>query len=368
MKKVQFNNKEAGFAKSLNQAVDQYFSSRYLAKTGNWQLYWKTIILVSLALALYLVFLFVPMAAAGVVLLGLTLGLTSASIGFNVMHDANHQSYSTKKWVNDTLGFSLNALGGNSFIWKYKHNVLHHTYTNVDGIDDDIAKSPLIRMCSTQPWVPAHRFQHLYTPFLYALSSLIWVLVQDFDKYFQPRLAQTTMRSKMPPAEHFIFWFSKLAYALFYIVIPILVLGWQPWLLFFLSLHIGMGLTLAIVFQLAHVVKGTAFEHADDSTRKLDTAWAEYQVRTTVDFARNNKLISWLVGGLNFQIEHHLFPRISHIHYPAISKIVQATCIEYNLPYLCMPGFGAAVQSHFQQLRLLGQKPRSPYYIENRKP
>ena len=129
-----------------------------------------------------------------------------------------------------------------------------------------------------------------------------------------------------------------------------------------------MGLTLAIVFQLAHVVKGTAFEHADDSTRKLDTAWAEYQVRTTVDFARNNKLISWLVGGLNFQIEHHLFPRISHIHYPAISKIVQATCIEYNLPYLCMPGFGAAVQSHFQQLRLLGQKPRSPYYIENRKP
>lgn len=358
MKKLVFNNKRADFSKALHQAVDDYFNSRQLARTGNRQLYIKSVVLISIAIAAYLVFLLIPMGWLLTTVIGLLLGLTSASIGFNIMHDANHQSYSTNKRVNDCLGFTLNALGGNSFIWKYKHNVIHHTYTNVDGIDDDIAKSPLIRMCSSQRWLPVHRFQHLYTPLLYAFSSLIWVLAQDFDKYFKPRLGAVAMRTKMPPAEHVIFWSSKLLYLFFYIVLPIALTGWQHWLLFFLTLHAGMGLTLAIVFQLAHVVEGTTFEHTQEGVvKKLDTGWAEHQVRTTADFSPDSRIISWLVGGLNFQIEHHLFPRISHIHYPALSKIVQATCADYQLPYHCLPTMGAAIRSHFQQIHLLGRQP-----------
>ncbi|GAO43192.1 fatty acid desaturase family protein [Flavihumibacter petaseus] len=359
MKKLTFNNKQADFSKTLNRAADQYFSSRQLAKTGNWRLYSKTIVLISVAVLAYLVFLFIPMNLGWMFPLGLLLGVTSACIGFNVMHDANHQSYSSRKWVNQTLGFSLNALGGNSFIWKYKHNVIHHTYTNIDGIDDDIAKSPLIRLCPSQPWVRAHRFQHLYTPVLYALSSLIWVLVQDYDKYFRPRLGDQAMAEKMPLNEHIIFWVSKAMYLAFYIVIPIVVVGWLPWLVFFLCLHVGLGLTLAVVFQLAHVVEGPTFETAHDHEhKKIEDEWAIHQIKTTANFSPNSRVITWLVGGLNYQIEHHLFPRVSHVHYPALSKIVRATCAQFNLPYHCMPDFASAVNSHFKQVKQLGRDPK----------
>ncbi len=273
------------------------------------------------------------------------------------MHDANHGSYSARNWVNDTMGLTLNALGGNSFIWKHKHNIVHHTYPNVDGVDDDIAKSPFIRMCSTQQWVPAHRVQHIYTPILYAISSIIWVLFQDFEKYFKRRV-NTTELSKMSGKDHLIFWASKLLYIFFYIVLPVLLIGWQNALIFFVSMHVGLGFVLAIVFQLAHVVEETEFEFAAlDETKVIENEWAIHQVKTTADFSPDSKIISWLVGGLNYQIEHHLFPRISHIHYPAISKIVKRKCEEFGLPYNCIPSLNLAVISHFRFIKSLGKKP-----------
>jgi linoleoyl-CoA desaturase len=184
------------------------------------------------------------------------------------MHDACHGSYSAKKWVNNFLGYSLNALGGNAFIWKIKHNILHHTYTSVDGIDDDIAKSPLMRQCTTQKWVPAHRFQHIYVVLVYAISSFAWIFMMDFDKYFKQKVYQTPM-PKMNVTEHFIFWFSKVMYILVYIAIPIIIVGWQAWAIGFAFMHIFMGLTLAIVFQLAHVVENTEFEKATVGENKI---------------------------------------------------------------------------------------------------
>ncbi|MCW3120379.1 MAG: Linoleoyl-CoA desaturase [Chitinophagaceae bacterium] len=356
MPKIVYNNKNAVFFQSLKFSVDEYFKEKGLKKTGNWKLYIKTITLISAAVILYASLLSVSMPVTATILLSVLLGFVSACIGFNVMHDANHGSYSTKKWVNNLLGLTLNALGGNSFIWKQKHNVIHHTYTNVDGVDDDIAKSPFIRMCSTQAWVPMHRIQHLYTPFLYGISSMIWVLFQDFEKYFK-RKVNTTELSKMSTTDHLIFWSSKLMYVTCYIVLPIVLIGWKTWLLFFISMHLGLGFTLAIVFQLAHVVEETEFEFAAmDETKTIEDEWAIHQVKTTADFSPDSKFISWFVGGLNFQIEHHLFPRISHIHYPAISKITKAKCEEFNLPYNCIPSLGLAVKSHFRFLKSLGQK------------
>ncbi len=356
--KVSFNNKEASFYKSINDAANQYFDKKQLKKSGNWSLYSKTIILLSAAIAIYGLVLFVEMPVFVIILLSLLFGFVSACIGFNVMHDANHGSYSSKKWINNTLGLSINALGGNSFIWKYKHNILHHTYPNVDGMDDDIAKSPLIRMCETQPWFPAHRFQHIYTPVLYAFSSLIWVLFQDFEKYFRPRLSNATIASKMSLTDHIIFWISKVFYLAFYILIPILVIGWLKWLLFFVTLHVGLGLTLAVVFQLAHVVESTEFLHVSPGeTKKIENEWAVHQVQTTANFSPSSPVLSWFLGGLNYQVEHHLFPRISHVHYPALSKIVQEKCKEFNLVYNSIPTFTKAVNSHFRTIKLLGRKP-----------
>ena len=357
MNKITYNNKNAVFFSSLKIVVDKYFEQKRLKKTGNIHLYSKTVILISTAIGLYITLLFVKTPLLVGMAQSLILGFVMACIGFNVMHDANHDSYSSVKWVNKTLGLTLNALGGNSFIWKHKHNIIHHTYTNIDGVDDDIAKSPFIRMCSTQRWVNAHKVQHLYTPLLYAISSIIWVLYQDFEKYFKKKICNTALR-KMSHADHFLFWVSKVLYVLFYLIIPVLLLGWQYWLVCFIFLHIGLGFTLSVVFQLAHVVEETEFEFTDgNSDKQIESEWAVHQVKTTANFSVGNKVISWFAGGLNYQIEHHLFPRISHIHYPAISKLVQAECLSCQLPYNSIPTMRAAIASHFRFIKLMGKKP-----------
>ncbi|WP_431216388.1 fatty acid desaturase family protein [Puia sp. P3] len=356
MPKISFNNSNHVFYTSLKTSVNNYFAHTDQKKTGDPRLYAKTVILILAAISLYTSVLLLHMAWLPEVVCSALLGFILASIGFNVMHDANHGSYSSRKWVNELLGLTLNALGGNSFIWKQKHNIIHHTYTNIDGVDDDIAKSPFIRMCSSQRWVPAHRVQHLYTPFLYAFSSMIWILFQDFEKYFRKKIVDTPL-SKMSAADHLIFWVSKILYLLFYIAIPVVLMGWQHWLLFFISMHIGLGLTLSIVFQLAHVVEETEFESVSGDDKQIENEWAIHQVRTTANFSPNRPILSWFVGGLNYQVEHHLFPKISHIHYPALSKLVQKECEVFDLPYNSLPSFKAAVISHFRFIRTLGKKP-----------
>lgn len=357
MPKVTYNNKTKPFFQTIKAGVDQYFTANRIKQTGNWKLYSKSVILLSSAMAIYLSLLFISLPVWASLLLCAVLGLLLASIGFNVMHDACHGSYSSKKWVNNIMGLTLNACGGNAFIWKFKHNIIHHTYTNVDGVDDDIAKSPLMRMCPSQKWVPAHRFQHLYVILLYAVSSFAWVLYLDFDKYFRKKIVDTPLQ-KMNNWEHFIFWSSKVLYILFYIVIPALAVGWVPWLIGFAFMHAIMGITLAIVFQLAHVVENTSFEHVEVNDHlQIENEWAIHQVKTTANFAPRNKILGWFVGGLNFQVEHHLFPRISHVHYPAINAIVANACVQYNITYNEFPTMRKAIASHFKTMHRLGRKP-----------
>lgn len=356
MSKVTFNNKNSVFYNALKTEVENYFSNQHLKKTGNWKLFLKTGILVPASIILYILLMVFDWQVVGIVLLSGLLGFTHACIGFNIMHDANHGSYSDRKWVNEMWGLTMNALGSNAFIWKQKHNIIHHTYTNVDGIDDDIAKSPVIRQCQTQKWLPIHRVQHLYLPLVYAISSFAWTFLTDYMKYFN-RKVYTTPMMKMNLKEHMIFWGSKLLYAGVYILIPLLVKGGFFWLLFFASMHVVLGLTIAIVFQLAHVVEHTEFESATIDPKVIESEWAVYQVKTTANFATGSKVLSWLVGGLNFQIEHHLFPRISHIHYPAISKIVKKVCEQYNVPYHSFPTMWSAVVSHFRFMKQLGKRP-----------
>jgi linoleoyl-CoA desaturase len=357
MSRVTFNNKNSIFYTSLKNSVENYFSTNNIKKTGDWRLYSKALVLVPSAIALYIILLTVSLPALPAILLAALLGLIMASIGFNMMHDACHGSYSSKKWVNEMVGYSLNALGGNAFIWKFKHNILHHTYTNVDGIDDDIAKSPLMRHCSTQKWVPAHRFQHIYVVLVYCITSLAWVFIMDFNKYFKQKILVTPLQ-KMSAKEHIIFWASKVLYLFFYIALPVALVGWGPWAIGFVCMHVTMGLALALVFQLAHVVEDVEFEAAIGMDHKMiENEWAIHQVKTTANFAPRNWFVNWYVGGLNYQIEHHLFARISHVHYPAISKIVQDTCRQFNIPYNSFPTMSKSLVSHFRMMKQLGRKP-----------
>lgn len=357
MSKITFNNSNSVFFQSLKKSVESYFRDNKIKKTGNWKLYTKTIVLIPAALAIYISLLVFHFPAIPGLLLCALLGITLASIGFNVMHDACHGSYSDKKWMNNALGLTLNAIGGNAFLWKQKHNILHHTYTNIEGIDDDIAQSKLLRQSPTQKWMPIHRYQHIYLTLAYSLSLFSWIGFRDFQKYFQRKIHNTVLQP-MNRKEHVTFWLSKVLYAFFYIVLPILVVGPVAWFVGYITMGLVTGIVISYVFQLAHAVEGPEFDSVGIEDKMIETEWAVHQIKTTANFAPRNKIVSWILGGLNFQVEHHLFPRISHIHYPALSRIVRQHCIQYGLPYHCFPRVSVAVSSHVRTMRKLGQDPR----------
>lgn len=351
-----FTNPNPSFHGEIKKRINKYFEERGIAPTGNSKLYSKAIILVVAFVSLYvhLVF-FTPPHWAWIVLESIIMGCTIAAIGFNIMHDGAHGSFSNSKKVNILAAFTLNVLGGSSFMWNMKHNVIHHAYTNVDGVDDDIDIKPWMRMSSSQPKYKAHKYQHIYFWFLYSLLYIFWIFYSDYQKYFKNSIGEMPLK-KMHFSDHAIFWGFKIFNLFLYIVLPIMMMGWQMWLVSFLTFSLVAGLVLSIVFQLAHTVEHTAFPVPNEVTNRLDDEWAIHQIKTTANFATDNKLVCWFVGGLNFQIEHHLFPKVSHIHYPQISKIIRQACQEYGITYIEYPKVRMAVASHVNFLREMGSK------------
>lgn len=352
-KVIKFSPK-GDFSKALGDAVEHYFVANDIAKTGDWRLYSKTIILFIALMVVYGTILMNPTAhwLEICVRYGL-LGIIVASIGFNVMHDAAHGSYSSNKRLNNIITWlGGDLMGGSTFMWKVKHNVLHHTYTNIDGFDDDIAKYPLFRLSPHQEKRWWHRFQAIYAIVFYSIITINWFLIDDYVKYFTKRLHPKVL--KMKSRDHIEFWAGKVANALLFIVIPIMVIGWQNALIGFVALNVTLGITLALVFQMAHVVEEVDFP--TDVEGKIKDDNMIHQLKTTTNFAMDNSIINWYVGGLNYQVEHHLFSHISHIHYPAISRIVQDFCEKYNITYNAFPTFVGAITSHFVYLHRVGRK------------
>ena len=355
MSKVSFNNKYSPFFDALREKVDNYFTANNIKTTGNYKLYLKTVLILTSVVMLYTVLVFFTPPAWVSILLCCILGLNFAAIGFNVMHDGAHGSYSNNKTLNNVMAYSLNALGGSAYIWKIKHNIIHHSFTNIEGVDDDINIGPWMRVSDSQPKYWFHKFQHIYWVILYGISYFSWVYYLDFNKYFKGRIADTKLR-KMELKEHFIFWGSKLAYTFIFIGLPIFSVGFLATLIGYTVVVFVCGITISTVFQLAHIVEDTHFPEPNDQTRKMEQEWAVHQVATTANFATKSKLVSWFVGGLNFQVEHHLFPRISHVHYPQISKLVKETCQKFDVPYLEYPTMLSAIRSHVLHLKELGVK------------
>jgi linoleoyl-CoA desaturase len=353
MQKVSFNNKNSVFFNALKEKVDTYFKSNNIKETGNYKLYLKTIVLSLSAITFYTILVFFTPGVFLSLILCALMGLNLAAIGFNVMHDGAHGSFSTKTWVNELMGYSLNAMGGSVYLWKYKHNVNHHSFTNIEGMDEDIDIKPWIRVHEDQKKHWFHRFQHIYWAALYSLTYLLWIFFQDFKKYFTGKVGTTPFR-KMDVKEHIIFWVSKVLYIGAFIVLPIFTVGVLDTIIGYSVIAGVTGFVIAIVFQLAHIVEDADFETPTSANHKVETEWAVHQVQTTANFATKSKVVSWLTGGLNFQVEHHLFPRISHIHYPAVSKLVRETCEQFNIQYLEFPTVYSAVKSHVVHLKQVG--------------
>jgi len=351
MSKISFNSNPAPFFRSLKVKVNNYFLSSGKSRSGGLPLFFKGLGLVLSAVSLYIVLVFFTPHWIVAVLLCAAFGASLAAIGFNVMHEGGHGSFSKYKWVNAVSAYSLNIMGGTIHFWKQKHNIDHHTYTNIEGLDHDI-DIKFMRMHTEQRRSRYHRFQQYYWILLYGVSYIAWILYQDFEKYFSGKMGKGAKRLDLGLREHIIFWATKLAYLAVYLLLPIIMLGAAKALIGFVIAAVVCGFTLSIVFQLAHVVGETSFPIPQES--KIQSEWAVHQISSTSNFATRSRLAYFFLGGLNFQVEHHLFPGISHIHYPKINQFVQETCREFGVSYLEHSTMLRAFVSHLSHLKKLG--------------
>jgi len=360
MQAVKFITRDkTNFFRTLNKNVNAYFKENHIKKTGDWRLYTKAIIMFSIFLIPLVILLTVSMPHWAQLLLTVVIGIGMAGVGMNVMHDANHESFSSKKWVNKLMGSSIYILAGNVYNWKVQHNVLHHTYTNIQGMDEDIDAGRIIRFSEHSKWFPIHKFQKFYSIFLYGLLTINWAITTDF-KQMRSYLKRKLSYGKFPnPAKEWtVLVITKILYYAVWIALPILVMdiAWWQVLIGFFVMHYTAGMILSVVFQLAHIVPKTEMPLPDEDGNMQHT-WAIHQLYTTSNFAIDNRLVNFYTGGLNHQVEHHIFPHISHVHYKKISEIVRNTAKEYNLPYHEYKTMIGAFVEHFRQLNTLGKHP-----------
>ena len=236
--------------------------------------------------------------------------------------------------------------------------MLHHSYPNVFEWDDDIETRGHLRLSPEQAWRPQYRSQHLYFLPLYALNSIEWIFIKDFVQYFRLRINPYQHSPPLTALERVEFWLSKAAYGVAFVVAPLCL---QPFVVVaagFVVFHVVMGLLLAVFTQLAHINDAVAFPALGRAPRADD--WAAHQVRTTANFATRNPLVNWFAGGLNFQIEHHLFPHLPHTRYPAISVMVREVTQQFGLPYLEYPTIGQAIAAHVRLLHRLSLPDEAP--------
>lgn len=342
------------FLREVRERVASYFSERGLSQKATPAMMLKTVLMLGVVFVPYA--LIMSQAFSPGVMLGLAVvvGFGMAGVGFAVAHDALHGAYSDNPKVNNLIGYSMDVIGGSSYMWRITHNVIHHTYTNIHGTDEDLAVSPLLRLSphADRKWF--HRFQHWYAVVLYSMTTLFWVFVKDF-KYLMAKDLGPYADKKHAPRDLAGVAVGKIFYYSWSLVLPFLVLDLPWWQIVtgLLVVHAVAGITLGIIFQLAHVVEETAHPQPDEAG-DMPQSWVVHELATTSNFAPRNRFLTWYVGGLNFQVEHHLFPKVCSAHYPAISTIVRDLAAEHGLPYNSQPTFRSAVGSHLRTLRAYG--------------
>ncbi len=350
------NSKNKAFADDLKKEVNNYFTLNNINKSGGFRFMIKIPVVFGIFFVPYLLVLsgILPMWANW--LMALVMGCGIASIGLVVMHDANHKNASSHNWLNRMLTYTMSFLGGSPVLWRIQHNVLHHTYTNIEHFDEDILTIPLLRFSPHSELKKVHRFQDLYAWFFYSLLTFSWAGHDDFIqlvRYNKRNLLQSQKTNFTKELWGIIF--TKMFYYSYLIVIPLLVtdLHWWQILIGYMSLHIVAGLALSLIFQAAHVNEEAQYE--DGSALLIEENWLVHQLNNTRNFAVRSRWFTWIVGGLNHQVEHHLFPNISHVHYPRISRIIKKVARRHDIPYYEAGSLFTAVRDHFLFLRQLGR-------------
>ncbi len=352
------NDQEHQFSAVLRKNVNAYFKEKGISIKGNLTLAMQTVVMLSLYIVPFVLIILLPMNGWIALILTVIMGVGIAGTGMCVMHDAVHGSFSNKTWLNKLFGGTLYLLGSNVFNWRMQHNIFHHAYTNIEGLDEDIDSKGPIRLSRNAPLKKFHHYQYIHAFFFYGLLTLS-KLVKDFSQLaIYNRTGITRKYHVNPTREYLKMVVYKILYLFVIIGLPVMLTPFKWWqvAIGFGLMHWVAGFILSTIFQMAHVVEGTE-QPMPDAKNIIHHDWAVHELRTTSDFARNNLFLNWYVGGLNFQIEHHLFPNISHVHYHKISPIVEKTAREFGLDYNLKPSFLKALGSHVRTLKMLGVTP-----------
>lgn len=347
------------FHRELRSLVRTHVADESRARRAQGRMYVKTVVMLGWAAASWALLMFVASGWWQGGLLALSLGLALAGIGFNLTHDANHGSYSRHRWLNHSMRWSLDLIGGSSYVWRVKHNVVHHTYTNISGADGDIEQLPFLRLAPDQKRRWFHRYQHIYALPLYGVFAVKWQLLGDITQLIVGRVEGTPL--PWPRGRELVgFWAGKAAFLTWAIVLPLMFHPPLQVLFAFFIASFVLAVTLAVTFQLAHCVEEAEFSSVEEMAGAGQVEWARHQVETTVDFAPRSRLLAWYMGGLNFQIEHHLFSRVCHTHYPEIAPIVQQVCDRHGVTYRVHRTLWGALASHMNWLRRMGRRAEQP--------
>lgn len=358
-KAVHFPRPSAGdFYNTARKRVHEYFKEKGISKHANASMVFKTFAMLAIYFVPYTLMVTGTVVSTWAVFIcWMVMGLGMAGIGLSVMHDANHGAYSKNRKINTIIGQVIWFVGGSSVNWKIQHNVLHHSFTNVDHMDEDLETIPILRFSPHKKHMKIQKYQFIYAWFFYGLMTIMWATVKDFNqlnRYKKKDLIKTQKKSYARLLSELII--VKSIYYVLFLVIPLIFvpLAWWQIVLGFLAMHWIAGFILAAIFQPAHVTPDASFPLPDDQGN-MENKWAIHQLMTTMNFAPKSRLFSWYVGGLNYQVEHHLFPNICHIHYKRISEIVKKTAEEFSLPYYSQPTFLGALRAHNALLKQLGR-------------
>ena len=359
-KKITFASNNREFSATLNKRVGEYFKVNNVSRHANKEMVFKTFFMFALYFVPYILIVSnVVTNMLWLIPLTIIMSLGVAGIGLSVMHDANHGAYSKSSWINSLFGYSINLVGAAAFNWKMQHNVMHHTFTNIHDEDEDISPRGVLRLSPHSAWKGMHKYQFIYAWFFYGLMTIVWIILKDFVRIIRYQKNGMVKKHKANiTREWLILIATKLIYIGYIFIIPLVFtsLVWWQILVGIILMHYIAGFILAIIFQPAHVIEGTEYPMPDEENM-LENNWAIHQLHTTTNFGNKSYWFSWYVGGLNFQIEHHLFPNICHVHYRKISAIVKSTAAEFGLPYKSAATFFNALQGHTRMLRQLGIKP-----------
>jgi len=356
-KQFKFKHKvtASGFSKALSQRIEDYFQERQISRRANPEMVFKTVLGFALWIATYVWLMTGRLTSLEVVGVYVLHGFAQLHMAFNIAHDANHGAYAKSKRLNRVLGCVFDLVGVSSYIWRLMHNDSHHSFVNIRGADTTLVSDHIFRFSAHDQRRRFHRYQHLYAPLLYSLSTLDWVLTKDYRWLFYQNSFGNHKIIKHPRNEVIFLFVAKAFYYTYTLVLPLCYLRvpWYAVIAGFIVMHFFLGFIIALIFQPNHFNEDAAFPEPDQEGQ-ISNNYIQHIFDTTADYARGNPMAQWVLGGLNLHVIHHMFPSICHVHYPALTKIIKATAEEYGLSYRERRTITGAFVAHLKWLKLLG--------------